>query len=220
MTLPMEPEVVVCPVCQTVNHPDRLRSTHAFGSPSLDLRPPPDEGYCLEYMIESCSHCNYVARTLDSTPLKGTAVAMASPSWSALMARQDISELCSDFKRGELIRRQSQDLKGAVWMAFRAVWVSDDVTPPASASLRREAAELLKNAMASGTPYVDAPGGNESLIADLYRRATDWSDASSWAEEGLEIAEDPVIGAVLAFELKLINAQDDRHYLIEDALPE
>ncbi len=48
-------EEASCPVCGASNFPDRLLSTHAFGSPDLDLRPPPDEGRLLSYMIEACT---------------------------------------------------------------------------------------------------------------------------------------------------------------------
>ena len=68
MTLPAPTEDVACPICGAINRPDRLLSTHSFGSPDLDLRPAPAMGQLLEYMVEACLACGYAASSLDDPP--------------------------------------------------------------------------------------------------------------------------------------------------------
>ena len=217
MTYPAEPEEVVCPICQAVNSPERLLSTHAIGSPDLDLRPPPDEGTLLHYMIETCDNCFYTTIRLDHPPLAGTQAAMASTEWNELLKRNDLPSLAANFKRGEILRVFSQDYMGAVWMALRAVWVADDSRPSVAPALRREAALLVERAMAAGTPFASDFGGNEALLADLLRRSGDHKAAAYWANKGIQSAVNPVLKSVLAFQLKLIDIMDLKAHKIEEA---
>ena len=217
MTYPAEPEEVICPICQAVYSPERLLSTHAIGSPDLDLRPPPDEGTLLHYMIETCDNCFYTAIHLDHPPPAGTQTAMASTEWHELLKRKDLPSLAVNFKRGEIIQVFSQDLKGAVWMALRAVWAADDSKPIAAPALRREAALLVERAMASGTQLASDIGGNEALLTDLLRRSGDHKAAVYWANKGIQSAVNPVLKSVLAFQLKLIDIMDLKAHKIEEA---
>jgi hypothetical protein len=218
MTLPAPIEDVACPVCGVINQPDRLLSTHSFGSPDLDLRPAPDMGRLLAYMVESCHACGYAASSLGDSPKGGTTVAMASPEWQALLTRKDLPELAATFKRAEMIASQSQGLVEAVWMALRAVWVGDDSKSAITPTLRREAVSLIQQVMASGSTFVSQGGGNEAVISDLFRRAGDWDQAVQWAKRGLDVADDAVVSAVLKFELRLIGAQDGEVHQIEEAV--
>lgn len=218
MTLPASREDVACPVCGAINQPDRLLSTHSFGSPDLDLRPAPDMGRLLEYMVESCHACGYAASSLDNSPKGGTTGAMASPEWQALKARKGLPKLAATFKRAEIIASQSQDLLEAVWMALRAVWVADDSKSVITPTLRREAVSLIQQVMASGTTFVSQGGGNEAVISDLFRRAGDWDQAAIWAKRGLAVVDDAVVTSVLKFELRLIGAQDGEVHQIEEAV--
>ena len=217
MTLPAPTMDVNCPVCGAVNQVDRLLSTHSFGSPDLDLRPAPDEGRLLEYMIESCQACKYSAGTLDAKPLKGTGTAMSSPEWVAIGKRKGLPKLAAAFKRAELICTHSHEPRGAVHMALRAVWVCDDRKSSLAPALRRETAERIQQAMTAGKPYSSQVGGNEALITDLLRRAEDWQEATNWATKGLAVVDYPLIEAVLRLELKLIEGKDAKVHRIEEA---
>jgi hypothetical protein len=177
----------------------------------------PDEGNLLHYMVETCDNCFYTARRLDDPPLAGTQEAMASTEWHELLKRKDLPSLAVNFKRGEIIRVFSQDLKGAVWMAMRAVWAADDSKPIATPSLRREAALLVERAMASGTPFAPDIGGSEALLTDLLRRSGDHKAAVYWANKGIQSAVNPVLRSVLAFQLNLIKSMDCKVHKIEEA---
>jgi len=218
MTLPAPTEDVACPICGAINQPDRLMSGHSFGSPDLDLRPAPDMGRLLDYMIESCHACGYAASSLDDPPKAGTTAAMASPEWQALKTKNGLPKLAASFKRAELIANQSQDIVEAVWMALRAVWVGDDRKSAITPTLRREAAALIQQVMAYRTTFVSQRGGNEAVISDLFRRAGDWDQAAFWANKGLDIVDDAVVSSVLKFELRLIDAQDGEVHQIEEAV--
>lgn len=218
MTLPAPTEDVACPICGAINRPGRLLSTHSFGSPDLDLRPAPDEGRLLAYMIEVCNACGYAASCLDDTPKEGAATAMASAEWKALVSTKDLPALAAAFKRAELIAHNSQEILEAVWMALRAVWVCDDERPSASSGLRRGAIARIQQAHAAGTPFVAQAGGEEALIAELFRRAGDWSAAEEWAKRGLGITDNPIIHSVLLFEQHLVEARDGLVHQIEEAV--
>src|SRR5207237_7643170 len=51
----------VCACCGTTKTFLALASTSAFGSPDLDLRPPPPARHTLGESIEECSNCGYCA---------------------------------------------------------------------------------------------------------------------------------------------------------------
>jgi len=218
MTLPAPTEDVACPICGAINRPDRLLSTHSFGSPDLDLRPAPAMGQLLEYMVEACLACGYAASSLDDPPKPETAATMASLEWKALLSRKDLPELAAAFKRAELIASKNQDVLEAVWMALRAVWVCDDDRPSSAPALRREAVERILQARSAGTPFVPDKGGEEALIADLFRRAGDWNTASEWVKKGLDVTKHPIILPVLHFEQRLIESKDGEVHQIEEAV--
>ena len=218
MTLFAEPMDVRCPVCGTVNRPNRLLSTHSFGSPDLDLRPAPDRGRLLECMVETCASCGYAAASLDDEVPAAAQTAMASPEWDGLQERNDLPDLARTFLRAALICRHNLEPLGEIWNLLRAIWVCDDVTPGAAPDLRKRAVARVKAALAGGRSFMDQTGGNEALMADLCRRAGDWSEALEWARTGLEVAAVPVLVAVLNLEVRLIEARDGAVHQIREAM--
>ena len=53
-----------CWVCGEMSEQAGLASTNRFGSPDLDLRPPEMERSTMEWWLEECPHCGYVANDL------------------------------------------------------------------------------------------------------------------------------------------------------------
>ena len=210
-------EDVLCPVCGAVNQPSRLMSTHSFGSPDLDLRPAPDEGRLLEYMIESCQACGYSASSLDNPVPVEAREAMASVEWKELGSRTDLPPLAIAYLRAALIYRWSRQLTSAVWASLRGVWVCDDEQNQAADDLRRSTASLVDQAANQGMPFIEQPGGSEALLADLLRRSGDRESALSWVEKGSRIAAEPVIVAILAYQKHLLEAGDGALHRIEEA---
>jgi hypothetical protein len=209
---------VRCPVCGTVNRPNRLLSTHSFGSPDLDLRPAPDEGRLLEYRVETCASCGYAAGSLDEEVPAAAQAAMASPEWDGLLKRKDLPDLARTFLRAALICRHSLEPIGEIWNLLRAIWACDDAAPGAAQDLRRQAVARLKAALACGRAFMDQAGGNEALMADLCRRAGDWPEAMEWARTGLEVTDVPILVAVLNLEVRLIEARDGAVHQIREAM--
>ena len=54
----------VCYVCGKMSEQMVLVSTNQFGYPDLDLRPPEMERSTMDWWIEECPHCGYVAPDL------------------------------------------------------------------------------------------------------------------------------------------------------------
>lgn len=219
MTLPAPSEPANCPICGETYFPERLMSTHAFGSPDLDLRPPPDEGRLLSYMVECCEHCGYACRSFDDVVPEGAVAAMATETWEAIGSRTGYPPLALTFKRAEWIYRYSQEPVEAIWMALRAIWVCDDTASALKSLLRLEAAALLEELNAAGGTFVSQDGGNEALLADLYRRSGQWETASNWADRGLSKASHPVVQAILRFQKDLIASHDTEVHQVAEAVP-
>ena len=50
-------EECTCAVCGRVSMQGVIMSTNAFGSPDLDLRPPPMERFTIDHWVQECPHC-------------------------------------------------------------------------------------------------------------------------------------------------------------------
>jgi len=220
MTLIADPRDVPCPICGTVNQPLRLLSTHSFGSPDLDLRPAPDEGRLLAYMVETCTACGYAAGSLEQEVPAAAHAAMDSPEWHRLERRQDLPALVKAFLRAALILEHSLEPRGEIWNLLRAVWACDDEAPGAAPAIRRQTVDRVQAALADGKSFMDQAGASEILMADLCRRAGDWPEAMDWARTGLEVSDHPVIVAILNLETRLIEVRDGQVHHVREAMEE
>ncbi len=55
---------VACGVCRNLNQVREMASTSVFGSPDLDLRPPPQKRWSMICWVQQCAMCGYCASDL------------------------------------------------------------------------------------------------------------------------------------------------------------
>lgn len=206
MTTYMDKEMQ-CACCGTQTSILALGSTNAFGSPDLDLRPPPMERDTMGQWVTSCPSCGYCASDIKEIEPKAKLV-VTSPDYRALI-NSGMDPLVSKFRRQAMIADALDDLTTAAHALKHAAWAADDAkNDPVATESRILAAEkfgLLKNGI--GWPASDV-GTLEAVTTDLWRRAERWDNARWWANEGLRLPGIGFVKQVLLFQLTLIENND------------
>eukprot|EP01006_Ploeotia_vitrea_P013850 TRINITY_DN36245_c0_g1_i1.p1 TRINITY_DN36245_c0_g1~~TRINITY_DN36245_c0_g1_i1.p1 ORF type:complete len:259 (-),score=29.84 TRINITY_DN36245_c0_g1_i1:148-924(-) len=93
-----------CCSCNKSNDQDEICSYTTFGSPDLDLRPPPMKRGTMSRWVEECPHCNYCGTSTEDLPaelpLEETKAVMASTEYQQ---QTKVGSLASRFLRQALL---------------------------------------------------------------------------------------------------------------------
>ena len=204
-------ETVRCAVCGEENSYYTITSTHEFGSPDLDLRPPPNRRNLLPYMIQHCNFCGYTWRNI-SEPCSCKQI-LGSFRYRHCDFIPFHSRLSRDYYRGYLIAlKEQKEIREILFYILGATWHSDDLgrtEARAAAICRRKAARLIASrAKTDDTLYL--------MRADLLRRCGLFSRLLREyvrAEPG-----DPKYKAILEYQITCARMRDPGRHTVEEAL--
>jgi len=207
------PVSVQCAVCGQRSNQTGIGSSNQMGAPDLDLRPPEMLRSTLPHWVQECPHCGYVAPSLEEVSESEAQVVRSAP-YRTLLADAALPPHARRFLlRAMILEDGAGDLPEAAEETLHAAWAAEDANrPDLAASLRRDAVALYRAGPAVNTDIA-------LRIVDMLRRAGDFEGAGQQAGELGEHDLDEAMAEVLAFQQKLIAAQDDRRYTIGSALP-
>jgi hypothetical protein len=237
---------VTCAVCGEESQHTELSSTNAFGSPDLDLRPPPMKRQTVRLWVQACPLCGYVS---DSIAQADDQVrdAMRTAEWKSLTGLPDDFSpetleqmaqrlgrmkarmirskwaLASDspadiFLRRAFLAERAGDTATAAWATLWAAWVEDDEDKPEKASSnRRKAADLFRKGLDENRFDGEAGPTTRLVVVDVLRRSKQWNEALSFCRGVDTAGMDPRLTAVLRFQERLIAGRDDGCYRVVDA---
>ncbi len=210
---------VACGLCGKAQAVTRIGSPDAVGSMDLDTRPPEMRRSTMRYWLHECAECGYVAGELGLA--RGSdAHVVASRAYRQELNRGDRSHLANVFVCSALLEENYGDLVMAGWRRLHAAWACEDVSLFDEARAQRLAAlELFERARAQGEQAVKSmAGGDESLLADIARRAGQFERAIHYCEAGLALEGLPgFLTHFLRFERALALQRDHGRYTVDDA---
>ena len=210
---------LTCAICGIASEQNIFLSTSMFGSPDLDLRPPPPHGANLALWVQLCPHCGHCARDI-SEALDGAAEVVRSDEYRGELERAGRPPLANAFMCLALLHEAAGELAHAGQSALEAAWVCDDeAAPDAARDCRRRSITYFERARAAGSMVTEQHGGAEMLLADIHRRAALFADAERLCAEGIAKADDEQLKIVLQFEARLARDGDVEPHAIEEAFP-
>ena len=199
-----------CWVCGEMSEQAGLASTNRFGSPDLDLRPPEMERSTMEWWLEECPHCGYVANDL-SEKTDITKDWLKNNQYSSCDNRNFASTLVEKFYKYYLINMINNNHKSAFYAVLHAAWACDDVEDVDNAMYcRQKALEELSQ-------FVVNNDEKETLLlvrADLLRRTRQF-DLLVKEYEG-QIFSEELLNKIATFQVEKAKKQDTACYTVAD----
>ena len=204
-----------CAVCGKTSVQGFVAEAGREGSADLDLRPPPDQRETIAHWVQECPHCGYCGLTLEE-PTAGAAEVIASEDYRAILERSS-PELVARLVCASTLLEHAERWVEAAETAIWAAWAADDAGADEDAGrARRRALDLLDEVRRRGDHYIENPGAETLVMADLARRAGEFGRAAELLN-GLEAVDDPRFAAIVAFQRDRVAARDTGRYTVEEA---
>ncbi len=210
-------ETVTCAVCGHEITYIAMGSTHAIGSPDLDMRPPPMQRFTMDTWVMRCPSCGYSAPAIgEAAP--GAAETVKSAEYLELSADETMPELANRFLCWSMVAARADKISEALWAAVHAAWDCDDAGNDSCAvRCRRRALDLMDRADAAGAGYTDDAPTALLLRIDLLRRMEAFDSARKAALEAGAKADERIHRVIAAYQLRLICDRDAGCHAIEEA---
>lgn len=191
-------------------------STFTSGAPDLDLRPAPLAREAHKYLVEICDTCGFPGFA-DEDPADPV-VAAAITGFESIDADEDyLPEGVAALELRARIERAASNFDSAGGLFLRAAWSADDLEDEHLAkALRLKAIESWDRAAQSGDLPAEDEASSRLLLTDVLRRAQEKQRATTEARSGLEKDPEPMLRALLDFELELIGRGDTECHSIGD----
>ncbi len=209
MSMPMDIERT-CAVCGKKSEQTVLASTNRFGASDLDLRPPEMERSTMDWWLEECPHCGYVANDLAQKTLI-TKEWIKDNRYIFCDNRNFVSTLAEKFYKYYLINVTNNDHKAAFYAVLHTAWVCDDAEDVDNAIYCREKSleELSK--------FVVDNDEEETFLlmrADLLRRTRQF-DLLIKEYEGKMFSEE-LLNKIAVFQVEKAKKRDTACYTVAD----
>ena len=205
-----------CAVCGEETTLGVCKSTNAFGSPDLDLRPPPMQRDTMGFWVQKCPHCGYAARNISKYEETDRAY-LASEEYRGCEGLPIRSAGCARFYQYHLLGKKRLNRREELDGLLCAIWTCDDEGEEAlAATLRLKAAAVLEAGIDGNGQ--DAKAREQELLqrADLLRRAGAFQKL---LDEYRDLSlEEELLARLLKFELGCAEAGDTRRYTVQQAL--
>ena len=202
--------VHTCAVCGKKSKHLVLTSSNQFGSPDLDLRPPEMMRSTMNYWIQECPHCGYVAGSVDD-PTSVDEMWLKSENYISTNGITFESNLARQFYKHYLIKSFENDVSSAFNAALHAAWACDDGDETENAVRCRLAAlEQLEKLIAEDDE-------NETIFVlrmDLLRRTKQFSRVID--EYSDKKFSQELLNKIRDFEIRLSEKQDAACYTVDD----
>ena len=198
-----------CAVCGKMHGYTVLGSTNAFGSCDLDTRPPEMQRSTMNYWLEECPHCGYIAYNI-AKPTDVNRDILQQESYVTCDGIAFQSNLAKRFYRYSMLK----DSKMEKMMAYlHSAWVCDDVRDIENAIVCRKKAIQMADEI-----LLESSEDDENLRimkADMLRRTFQFDRL---VEEYAEVKlSDDLLNQILVYEIKLANERDDTCHTVREA---
>jgi hypothetical protein len=211
-------EKETCFVCGKSSEYTVLGSTNAFGSPDLDLRPPPMKRSTITHWIQRCPFCGYCAASISEGPKIAKRI-VTSSDYAEQLAASTFPALANQFLCWALIQAANGEDAGAAMAALHAAWICDDERAMAKADIcRRKAIAQFTNARAKGQQFAEDGAAEALLLADLYRRTGQFNQVKAICEQELARHPGDLMTSLFSAQRQLAQNQDIQRYTVEEAL--
>lgn len=210
-------ETQTCCLCGANSECNILGSTNTFGSPDLDLRPPPMERDTMRGWFHECSSCHYVSIDLAQSRDDSKSI-VESDDYQALIANSDLPPIARRFAMCALLNDHDRQIAGTALL--RAAWVCDDEEKAELAkSFRNQSADTIKKLQ----PFEnsDEHATLATILIDVLRRAERFDEATKLANQLLKfkaVKRSEVMQAVVNFQMSLCESQSTAVHLVSDAV--
>ena len=183
--------------------------TNAFGSCDLDTRPPEMQRSTMNYWLEECPHCGYIAYNI-AKPTDVNRDILQQESYVTCDGIAFQSNLAKRFYRYSMLK----DSKMEKMMAYlHSAWVCDDVRDIENAIVCRKKAIQMADEI-----LLESSEDDENLRimkADMLRRTCQFDRL---VEEYAEVKlSDDLLNQILVYEIKLANERDDTCHTVREA---
>jgi hypothetical protein len=207
-----------CFVCGKSSEHTVINSTNEFGSPDLDLRPPPMARQTISHWIKRCPFCGYCASTLSEGPEIAKRVVRSSEYIEQLNSA-DFPQLADQFLCWALIQVAAGEASNAGWAALHAAWACDDAKTAHGADVcRRKAIALFVSARAKAQTFSQDGASESLLLADLYRRTGQLEQVARVCAEGLAQHPKDPLPALFAAQQQMARAGDRAAHTVQEVL--
>lgn len=208
MSMPMEMSFK-CFICKTESRQTILASTNAFGSPDLDLRPPPMKRNTMHWWIQECPVCGYVSSNIDNrTKIK--AEFLKTEEYLSCDSMNFSSDLAARFYKYYMINLADRKRDLAFHAVLHAAWACDD------AGDTKNAINCRKLAILQLEKRTDKDENLKVQKADLLRRAGLFEELA--AEYGGLKFKDEKMQKIIEFQLEKAEQKDSGRYTVADVL--
>ncbi len=218
MSLPISIKIT-CANCQHEDDYIDWASTHSFGSPDLDTRPPADYRSALNQMlVKKCNNCGYCNTKIDEC-LENINEIVKSVAYQNQLKNIQFPEKANQFLCKSIVLEKTLDLENAAWASLHAAWNCDDNEKYVQSKYCRiRAIELFSIAKATTTLNFKKDGDFSVLLVDLYRRTEQFDIASKICEIRLTKEKDELLKQILMFQQSLILLKEIKMYKIQNAV--
>ncbi len=202
----------ICAKCRRISSHVVVRSTNAFGSSDLDLRPPEMKRSTMYTWVQECPYCGYVAPDLSKDVVLPEGF-LDSEAYRSCENKSFSSALAARFYRLYLIRKAENETESALTAIVRAAWACDDKDDHDNATACRELAAALVPQVIAENP--EAEDTYRMIKADLLRRSGHFQELKD-EYQNFRFSDD-FLQQLLAFELQKAEEQDTACYTVGDA---
>jgi hypothetical protein len=209
-------ETKTCFVCGNKSEHTAIGSTNSFGSPDLDLRPPEMQRSTMPHWIQRCPTCGYCAASIAEGPEIAKEI-VRSPDYLAQRDDPAFPWLADNFLCSSLIQAADSKESAAGWDALHAAWTCDDQAAEKAEFCRRKAIVLFIAARAKGQPFAKERTTEDLLLADLYRRSTQFDEVEGVCANGLAQRPHQLMAVVFLAQRQLARGRDSKRYTVADA---
>lgn len=216
----LQQEFETCAHCGWTGEFTTVTSTNAFGSPDLDLRPPPAERHILSHAVRECPDCGLCASRLSEIDGLETSI-LGTAGYAATMNDPSFPPLACRFRAQAQLAQAAGNHARAGSSQLRAAWACDDAGDDfasGAAQCRRELLATLDLLHEAGETLADDKLTDAVMELDLLRRSGDFDAvvARSGTLSGQDLPE--LLAQIVAFERERAEAQDRAGYTVRDAM--
>ncbi len=208
MPIPVEEK---CYVCENISQQIVLASTNQFGSPDLDLRPPEMARSTMEFWIQVCPHCGYVAASLGKRTFI-TAEWLQREEYTSCENRNFKSKLAEKFYKWYMINCEVGDIEEAFHAVLHAAWACDDVED------LENAVDCRKKAIVEIDKLIERRKEEELMVirADLLRRSKQF-DLLIKEYQDIVLSEE-LLNQIIKFQIEKAKQLDVCCYRVRDVI--
>ena len=163
-----------------------------------------------------CPACGYCAPHIDET-FDDLRAVIDRDEYREQFDDHDVPELARAFLCAAFVLEDVGRDASAAWNTIRAAWACDDVgAGEAARRCRQRALEHAWTSAGDGDELLEDLASEGVLLADLLRRAGRFDEAREEATDRLEYADDPLVHALLTWEIELAERCDDAAHSVAE----